>query len=170
MYTAVILLLFIYNSSSELLNPSINYPQIDNNIHKNLFGGYQYPIPQFPPLFLDETTKQPHPTYVPSLDVPQFNISNDYPDYPSYLPPVSLQPPLFDTPPEDDEDTVVIPGPPTNEYLPPSPYQGVNSAQVRIFNMTCLNSPNQRYFRAIIHTPHRRDSLPVIGNMLLCFN
>lgn len=136
-----------------------------NDKPNNIFSGYQYPVPGFPPVFLDETTTQGYPIYgPPGLDLPQFNISNDFPDYPSYLPPsVTLRPPLFDEPPNDDEDTVVIPLPPTNGYLPPNSYQSSpNNAQVRIINMTCFNSPNQYYFRAILHTPQRSDLVPVI--------
>lgn len=111
--------------------------------------GYQYPF--FPPFLLDEP--------------PIFNVTDPIPDYPAYLPPtVTLRPPFFNPPPGDggDDDTVVIQLPPSNEHLPPaSDY--LPAAQLKIFNMSCLDSPNRRYFRAVIRLP-RTDLVPVMDD------
>lgn len=155
------------NSNRKYYDTGVQLPEIIiNEKPKNDFSGYQYPIPAFPPVFLDETTQ--NPVYLPPpSDIPQGNISNDYPDYSNpYLPPVTLEPPLFD-PPVDDEDTIVIPLPPTNSYLPPDPNvknqhlaPSDHSArnQLRVVNMSCLN---QRYFRAGIQMTVR-NLVPVI--------
>lgn len=154
-------------SNRKYYDPASSLPGvvINNDKPQNDFGGYQYPIPVFPPFFLDETTTHSYPIYIPpSFDLPPVNETNDIPEYPNYLPPTAtLQPPFFDPLPDGDDDTVVIPlPPPSNEYLPPSFNSIPNSAQVRILNMTCFNSQNQRYFRAIIRTPQRSGLVPIV--------
>lgn len=143
-------------SNRKYFDSGVQLPEIIiNDKPKNDFGGYQYPIPAFPPVFLDETTQTP--IYIPP-DIPPINISNDYPDYSNtYLPPVTLQPPLFDTPTNGDDDTVVIPLPPTNSYLPPASEHNLKS-QLRVLNMSCLN---HRYFRASLQMSSRSFA-PVI--------
>lgn len=142
---------------------------IRNRGYRSSDYGYNYPVP-YPP-FSDEisTTSLPHFSYgPPTLDLPKVNqtipsIQADYPDN-SYLPPdITLQPPQFD--PVPIEDSVVIPLPPTNQYLPSTSANQYDTmvARLKVSNMSCFDDPVRGYFRASM-TLTRLTTIPVIDD------
>lgn len=135
--------------------------------------GYHYPVPD-PPVQFDEpelpgglygVPVRPNASFPPFQDelpplIPTYLPPNLYP--PLTTPGVDIQPPQFDPLPTDD--TVIIS--PPNHYLPPSygvPRQ-FNSVQMKLVNMSCLDTLSKRFFRAMFQTMQFLQVVPVVEN------
>lgn len=139
---------------------------------------YNYPIPNPPVQFDEPATQRPPdiygpPQYHPNVSFPPFQDELP-PTAPAYLPPslypptlppgIGLQPPQFDPIPVDD--TVVI-HPPPSPYLPPVSTYGAprHPVQLKITNMSCLDTLSRRFFHASFRMTHQLEMPPVVdGN------
>lgn len=137
---------------------------------------YNYPIPHPPVQFDDPPTQKPPsdlygpPQFHPNITFPPFQ--DDFPPtVPGYLPPsfyppavppdAGILPPQFDPIPTDD--TVVI-HPPANPYLPPVPSYGAarHPVQLKIANMSCLDTSSRRFFHATFRMTQQLQLPPVV--------
>lgn len=125
----------------------------ENRIQSRIFGpshdhfivelpstGYHYPIPV------------PDPPVIPGLYDPPFlqpNIS---------YPPFQQDP--VPSPPSDEQDTVVI----TNPLFPATAYGYPTTSQfkMRIFNMSCMETSGNKFFRTTIKTSYPVSVAPVM--------
>lgn len=154
----------------QYLEPIPQLPEVIDNRALISSGGYHYPIPN-PPVQFDDPIP-PSNQYLPPVIQQEEALP---PVIPTYLPP-GLYPPLGTPPPDlsapqfDPLPTQEIPvQPPANSYLPPSPtylpppFEG-QQVQLRVSNMSCLDSATKRFFAASLRASQFLEAPPVIDD------